>query len=274
MAKKAKTTKSNPEQRLKENLDSSLRDLIKRKHNYSNPTKTFKVGQQVYHIGFWNNIFVKDSYENLFYLVEYEATDNNYGNPITRKAESWVPWVDLYESIGSKEVLNKRQENLNSNVHFSNRSLRDLLSKYYYFGINLDPAYQKGLVWSEADKVHLIDSIFNGIEIGKFAFIHLDFETGKPSYEILDGKQRLTTIIEFIEDRFKYKGLCFSELSQSDKRYFEDYNITVGESRGQLTEAEKMRYFLRLNIGGIPQSEEHLKKVAKLLEKEMKKNKK
>ena len=41
-------------------------------------------------------------------------------------------------------------------------------------------------------------------------------------YDVLDGKQRLTTLIEYFTDSFKYKGKYFSELS-----FLDQYKITT-----------------------------------------------
>jgi uncharacterized protein with ParB-like and HNH nuclease domain len=70
----------------------------------------------------------------------------------------------------------------------------------------MNPDYQRDLVWSLEDKVNLIDSIYNDIEIGRFAFIKTDysknnFDFDKDFYwEILDGKQRISAIIDFFEE--------------------------------------------------------------------------
>ena len=52
----------------------------------------------------------------------------------------------------------------------------------------------------------LLDSIFKNIDIGKFVLIHLSdsewVERGF-GYEILDGKQRLSALIEFYENKRK-----------------------------------------------------------------------
>ena len=81
----------------------------------------------------------------------------------------------------------------------------------------MNPDYQRDYVWELSDKQLLIDSIFNNIDIGKFAFIHLDYKTWNKTgyaYEILDGKQRLKTIIDFYENRFSYKGIYYNDLSK------------------------------------------------------------
>lgn len=132
----------------------------------------------------------------------------------------------------------------------------------------MSPDYQRDYVWELSDKQLLIDSIFNNIDIGKFAFIHLDDkkwgETGN-GYEILDGKQRLNAIIDFYENRFPYKGVYYNDLSGRDKGIFKNHHIVQGE----ISESERkdvLKYFLMLNRTGKSMDQSQLNKVEKMLE--------
>lgn len=69
------------------------------------------------------------------------------------------------------------------------------LNKYNY-----DPPYQRDYnVWDEIQKSFLIDSIFKNFPIPAI-FLEQKIEKGKTSYDVIDGKQRLNTIIQFIEN--------------------------------------------------------------------------
>jgi len=251
---------------------SGLTRMLEFKHLFANPTRTFKVGDEVSALrAHWDNVEIIEVVEDgLFYRVKYGATENNYGKPIVSTSEAYVSWKDLISKDHKVATinLNKREELRDSYISFHNSHLESLFSKYYYFGVEMQPDYQRGLVWDQEDKEALIDSIFNGIEIGKFVFIHNSFEPGLPGFEILDGKQRLSTLIEFIEDRFTYKGVFYSQLSWEDRQFFNSFSITTGETRESLTPKQKYTYFLRLNTRGKAQSVDHLAKVQKLLDKE------
>ena len=72
-----------------------------------------------------------------------------------------------------------------------------LLKKY-----NFDPEYQRKSVWSEEKQSFLIDSILKNFPIPPiFLHQHIDDATGKTKYDVIDGKQRLTSIIRFIENK-------------------------------------------------------------------------
>ena len=58
-------------------------------------------------------------------------------------------------------------------LSFSQQTIEGaIIHRANYFGIDFSPEYQRDYVWDLEDKVDLIDSIFNNIEIGKFVFIH------------------------------------------------------------------------------------------------------
>lgn len=79
-------------------------------------------------------------------------------------------------------------------------SLATFWENYQLDKYNFDPGYQRDSVWSEEKKSFLIDSILKNIPIPPI-FLHLiiDDESGKTSFAVIDGKQRLSSIIAFIE---------------------------------------------------------------------------
>ena len=139
--------------------------------------------------------------------------------------------------------------------------------KQYGFGIDFDPDYQRGYVWNDTDKELLLDSVFKNIDIGKFVLIHLSDEEWHErglGYEILDGKQRLSTLIEFYENKLTYKGKYYNDLSRKDKRAFTEHQVAVAEVR-EMDKQTVLKYFLMLNRTGKSMDESHLIEVEKML---------
>lgn len=87
--------------------------------------------------------------------------------------------------------------------------------------INFDPPYQrKGGIWSQYDRALLMDTIINGLDIPKFYisdFGHRSssLENGKFVYAIIDGKQRLQAIFDFIQNKFPLNEDCIWRLDDS-----------------------------------------------------------
>jgi uncharacterized protein with ParB-like and HNH nuclease domain len=258
MVKKKKLTA----EELKEiNLQRSFDELMEKLHLIPEPTYTFGIAQLV-EIGHLKDVFVEEIKENgKIYLINFTSIDNNRGNPIRNENQRrYVSWLDIRKTVSNTDRLEK---NSDIRLYYSQRNIQDLLSKSYHFGVNFDPEYQREYVWELEDKIKLIDSIFNNVDIGKFTFIRYDTETWretKLSYEVLDGKQRIRAILDYFEDRFEYKGKKFSDLSNRDKWHFEDYPISIAEVN-QMSNEEIMRYFLILNTAGKVMDENHLEKV-------------
>jgi hypothetical protein len=223
------------------------------------PKRTYVVGQKVWFTnGMHKDVEIIEKVDDHIYKVKYTVTNNNYGKISESEAEGYALWYQMSDKKPhDKEHFNKRKENFLYRISFHNTRMSELLNRGLSGIVNMEPEYQRGYVWSLEDKVKLIDSVFKNIEIGKFAFVSLGYETDI-MFEILDGKQRLTALMEFRVDQFQYKGKYYSELSVEDQKYFNQVNVTMGDSDNELKLIDKYRYFLRLNVGGVQQSEEHL----------------
>lgn len=127
------------------------------------------------------------------------------------------------------------------------------------------PNYQRDYVWGEKDKINLIESIFDGIEIGRIV-IHEEFNTKKSPdtwcFEVIDGKQRLGAILDYTKDKFKVRDKLFSELSIVDQRHFSSVTIPVSEVKN-LPRKHQLDLFIKVNTTGKVMSKEHLDKIKK-----------
>lgn len=132
--------------------------------------------------------------------------------------------------------------------------------------INVDPDFQRRSVWNKTAKSRFIESLFLGIPIPQ---ILLAEEKGKRgSYLVLDGKQRLTTIREFLNDRlddgrkFTLSGLenidslngkTWSDLKEDDdtRRLLESANIRTAILKNWRKDSVLYEIFYRLNSGSV-----------------------
>jgi 5-methylcytosine-specific restriction endonuclease McrA len=131
--------------------------------------------------------------------------------------------------------------------------------------INLDPGFQRKSVWSQLDRRRLIQSIASEYPLPNI-FLYRRNVKGKTIYDVIDGKQRLETILMFIGiGRFKRgqfdvrlelddDGLCWWDW-KSIKRYsdetrhkFECFQLQTVEVSGDL--AEIVDLFVRINATG------------------------
>ena len=151
------------------------------------------------------------------------------------------------------------------NYNFLSFCIQDLLNTLERSGIQDSPDYQRGYVWSEEDKAKFIHSIMMRSDLGKIVLVELPY-TESAYYEILDGKQRINALRDFIAGKFKYRNHFHWELSRIDRSEIENSLITVAKIKSdQLTKVEKLELFLSVNAAGVPQTEEHLSHVRRLL---------
>jgi hypothetical protein len=102
--------------------------------------------------------------------------------------------------------------------------------------LDLDPPYQRRSVWNQEYKDYFIDTIL--LEYPSpaiFLFEEID-PSGITEYKVVDGKQRLTTIFEFLEDKFPvseiaqmslHRGKYFKDLDPEIKKKFWGYDFLV-----------------------------------------------
>jgi len=88
-------------------------------------------------------------------------------------------------------------------------SIQEIYRRYRENQIIVNRRYQRKLVWTENEKVCLIDSILKGYPIPLILFAESTDDSGKQYYEILDGMQRLNAIMGFLENEFSLDGKYF-----------------------------------------------------------------
>jgi hypothetical protein len=148
------------------------------------------------------------------------------------------------------------------------RTARDLKVMYEKGNLSFDNAVQRSFVWKNTAKDNrmsmLIDSMIRGLPVPPM-YCNCIFEDIKnKTYDFLDGKQRVTTIVKFLKDEFPlvniptfedeegneqdFNDLVYSQLPEDVQDTIKTYSLTVYyyENMDQ-EDAEEM--FRRLNNG-------------------------
>ena len=252
------------EEILKEEKERGLLDIREKLHLINEPTYKFNIGDKVQYGALKESIVKEILYDNKVYVLDCIKTEENYGKPYDHKIIRVCAWHDI-RPINSNNTIFTKNEDIQ--LTFYNSDIKSLICKYYNFGIDMNPYYQRDYVWSDKDKESLLDSIFNNIDIGKFVLIYLDIEEWVKKgfgYEILDGKQRLNTLIEFYENRFPYKGKYYNDLSSKDKRTFNNVHIPVAEIQN-VNKNDILKYFIMLNTTGKTMDKNHIDKIKNMI---------
>lgn len=119
--------------------------------------------------------------------------------------------------------------------------------------LDLSPQFQRRSVWTEKAKSYLVDTILRGKPIPKI-LITQSLENGRNVRTVVDGQQRLRTILSFYAGDFRISrahnrdlaGKKFEELPQDFRDDFLKYEIGVDLLFGQNYE-DILDIFARLN---------------------------
>lgn len=132
-----------------------------------------------------------------------------------------------------------------------------------------DADYQRTYVWSEKEQQRFLQAVLSGFPLGSVAIAKeadwLNIEG--PFIEVVDGKQRLTTLQLFIHDQIPIildgQPVLWSELSRAEQLAFGNTELTAIEL-DKASRADMIDYFLTVNFTGVPQSVEHHQRVLEL----------
>lgn len=134
-------------------------------------------------------------------------------------------------------------------------------------GLDIDPDFQRGHVWTREQQIAFVEFKLRGGDSGGDLLTNcVGWSTGSRlgDYVLVDGKQRLHAVRLFLSDllpafghlRSKYKGHL--RVKQSFKWHVNELS----------TRKEVLDWYVELNAGGTPHTEEEIERVRELAEKE------
>jgi len=129
--------------------------------------------------------------------------------------------------------------------------------------LDLSPSYQRGDEWDLSDQIKLIESVFNRVDIGRVLLKNFDNSQG--IMEVIDGKQRITALTDYMANKFEVKGYLYSDLPELDRATFLNHHIGIGFVDGRVSDDKIKEIFLAVNTNGRTVSDEHLDNVRKQL---------
>jgi Protein of unknown function DUF262 len=158
----------------------------------------------------------------------------------------------------------------NINHGMADISLRSLL-KHKDYQIDFDvylPTKGKNLqrpfVWTLFQKRELILSKLKGVKLAPISVINFDHKI----YKIIDGKQRLSTLISFVQNEFSIEvdgeEFYFDDLDEDTAKgefLYQPIYADIGYEYPyqRIADDDLIAWFEMINFSGTPQDAEHLK---------------
>ncbi len=199
-------------------------------------------------------------------------------NPFDETDDNVRPIAFTFDSIlFNLNILGTKHDNSKlERFKMNGILLQELNWNPYIYKDGKKKYYQRDFVWTVNDNQLLIESIYQGIDCGKLLVRKRGWkeleqmasagETELAFYDIVDGKQRLNAIREFILGKFSdLNGNFYSDLSASSQYKLTDHQLfSYSELPEHTADVAVIRQFLKLNFAGVQQSVEHLSFVKSL----------
>ena len=136
--------------------------------------------------------------------------------------------------------------------------------------LKLNPDFQRGHVWTEEQQIAWLEFFLRGGKSGKDIYFNdpfwLNWGSDVPGmykdFVCVDGLQRLTAVQRFVNNEIKVFESYFNEFE--DPRIL-NTNCLVFHVNDLKTEKEVLQWYIDMNIGGTPHSQEEIDRVKKML---------
>lgn len=113
------------------------------------------------------------------------------------------------------------------------------------------PNFQRPAVWTLDQKIAFIESAWDGLPLGVWVYNRTPDMHSPYDGWLLDGQQRVTAIMEYVNDGFPVRGYLYSELMPVDHRIFNMISFACLET--SLDDPSKLEdVYNRLAYGGTP----------------------
>jgi len=181
-----------------------------------------------------------------------------------------LDWNDeIYDDVGSPDFQSVV-------VYSRDWTVGTILSQIEEGNIDLNPNFQRRNAWNDEKRSRLIESLIIGVPVPEIVLA--EDKVKRRSYIVIDGKQRLLTIMGFANPEIEYwskprlkqlnackdlESLTFDDLKCNSDYYRELVNSDVRCTVISNYESEDVLYdiFYRLNTGSVPLSTQELRQV-------------
>lgn len=168
------------------------------------------------------------------------------------------------DKVLREEVIPQYTSTPGNGIHVDLRHLDghiDLIKDYGEF--HEQPEFQRAHVWTEEQQIAYMEHLFRGGKSGLDIYMNCagwdyDNDRAHPTV-VVDGLQRLTAIKKFMDNEL----VIFGKYTRSSFQYI-DLHVVIYKNDLK-TEKEVLQWYLEMNSGGTPHTDEELEKVRNML---------
>lgn len=132
------------------------------------------------------------------------------------------------------------------------------------YNLQLNPDFQRGHVWTEEQQIAYVEFFLKGGKSGRDFYFNLNDD----EYVCVDGLQRTTSLMRFVNNEIKVFGQYFDEFD-FDKflvEYQARAEFAINIYRNNLSsKKEILEWYVDMNSGGTPHSKEEIERVQKMI---------
>lgn len=176
------------------------------------------------------------------------------------------------DSDGKPYFAKLKEHSIFDDLHITEitSDINGMLYEFAAGSYDFNPVYQRDLVWTTEKKQAFIKKlIISDIDLYP-TLIMPPFKEGRREFEVLDGKQRMMAVIQFIQGQFPVEGFYYKDLSSGDvsrlmNAPFKYKQVKYYDKNGlsEMSLEQKVELFLQINEYGQKVSDEHLAKIKK-----------
>lgn len=148
----------------------------------------------------------------------------------------------------------------------SNQTITWFYQRFKEDSLELSPDFQRNPVWQQPQKDYLIETILLQLPVPEIYMVNRIKPTGESTYVVVDGQQRLRTILEFVNLELELRQAPqnypsirkFTDLSDEEKQRFWRYPMVVRDLEDS-SDDEIRNLFQRLNKYAFVLNEQELR---------------